>query len=142
MATDPTPAAREEEERLLDAARRGDRTAFEDRARDSRRLGVEVDPDVRPPIEVSVRGGREEALSTFGILTDEGDRDQVDAEEGETGVDQDPGDRALVLGPDKLAGQGSDRGQMVGSREGLGHGVRGRSRGGPVGLTVPAKRHH
>ena len=33
MTTDPTPAAREEEERLLDAARRGDRPAFEDLVR-------------------------------------------------------------------------------------------------------------
>jgi RNA polymerase sigma-70 factor (ECF subfamily) len=33
MTTDPTPAAREEEERLLDAARRGDRPAFEELVR-------------------------------------------------------------------------------------------------------------
>jgi RNA polymerase sigma-70 factor (ECF subfamily) len=33
MATDQSPATREEEERLLDAARRGDRTAFEDLVR-------------------------------------------------------------------------------------------------------------
>jgi RNA polymerase sigma-70 factor, ECF subfamily len=33
MATDPTPEAREEEGRLVDAARRGDRAAFEDLVR-------------------------------------------------------------------------------------------------------------
>ena len=118
-----------------------DRTALEDGARDSRRLAVEIDRDARPPVEVTVRAGGEEPLGALGVLTDEGDRDQVDAEEGETGVDQDPGDGVLVLGPDKLAGQRSDCGQLVGARVGLGLAVEGRRRGWPVGSTVPAKQH-
>ena len=51
-----------------------DRAAFEDRARDSRRLAVEVDRDARPPVEVSVRAGGEEPLGALGVLADEGDR--------------------------------------------------------------------
>jgi hypothetical protein len=120
-----------------------DRAAFEDRARDARRLAVEVDLDVRPPVEVSVGRHTEEAFGALRVLADHGDCRHVDAEQRETRVDQDPRNGLLSLGADELARKrGDPRQLLVGARSRLGLALRGHDGVRHVRSTVPAKQHY
>src|SRR5581483_2972975 len=85
-----------------------ERLRLEDRARDARRLALEVDADAAPPLEVHAVGAREVAGRLASVVGDEGEAGEADAEELGELVEQRPCDTLHVRAPRELLGDPAD----------------------------------
>ena len=77
---------------------------LEHRARDSRRLFVQIEAQVAPPVEILSGGAREIAGGLPPVVGDEGEGDEADVEELRKLVEQRAGDALDVGAPRQLVG--------------------------------------
>jgi hypothetical protein len=86
----------------------GERRRLEDRARDPRRLVLEVEAQSAPPVEILAAGPGEVAGRLAPVLRDEGQRDEADFEELRELVEQRACDALDVRAARELAGDAAD----------------------------------
>ena len=84
------------------------RRRLEDGARDSRRLALEVETQVAPPVDVLPTRAREIAGRLVSVVGDERERRETDVEELRDLVEQRPRDALDVCAPRQLVGDAAD----------------------------------
>src|SRR4029079_107970 len=84
------------------------RSRLEHRARDPRRLALEVEVHLRPPVDVLAAGARQVAGRLAPVVGDDGQRGEAEVEELGELVEQGARDAFDVRGPGELVGDAAD----------------------------------